>query len=200
MNRGHYDVTHSRDDICVVTWKDNGIVTMASNSYGVEPIQQAKRWDLKEKKEMLLDMPNVIDKYNQCMGGTDRQDQNVNKYRINIRSKKWWWPLFSWGIDVTIQNAWIIFRQAKPGWSLVQFRRYIARALLEAYGKPPRSQNNVQSNPTTQRRSSNQRHLLDDEPNKIPRRCKFCGLKTQIMCTTCNVHLHVKCNVAYHNM
>ena len=44
------------------------------------------------------------------MGGTDRQDQNVNKHRIAIRGKKWYWCMFTWLIDVTVQNAWLLPR------------------------------------------------------------------------------------------
>ena len=61
------------------------------------------------------------------MGGNDRQDQNVNKYRISICTKQWWWPLFSWAIDVTTQNAWLLFRASHPRWSLLEFRRYVVR-------------------------------------------------------------------------
>ena len=51
---------------------------MASNCFGSDSIQKAKRWDQKEKKEVSVDMPYVFHKYNTSMGGTDRQDQNVN--------------------------------------------------------------------------------------------------------------------------
>ena len=37
---------------------------------------------IKRKKKVSVDMPYVVHKYNTSMGGTDRQDQNVNKYRI----------------------------------------------------------------------------------------------------------------------
>jgi len=33
-----------------------------------------------------------IHDYNQGMGGVDRMDQNISQYRIQIRSKKLWWP------------------------------------------------------------------------------------------------------------
>ena len=68
---------------------------MASNCFGSEPIQKAKRWDRKGKKEVSVDIPYVVHKYNTSMGCINRQDQNVNKYKISIRTKKWWWPLFS---------------------------------------------------------------------------------------------------------
>ena len=52
---------------------------MASNCFGSEPIQKAKKWDRKEKKEVFVDMPCVARKYNTSMGGTHREDQKVNK-------------------------------------------------------------------------------------------------------------------------
>ena len=128
--REYFEVAHTSNqgaEKAVVVWKDNGAVIMASNCFGSEPIQKAKRWDRKEKKEVSVDMPYVFHKYNTSMGGTDRQDQNVNKYRISICTKQWWWPLFSWAIDVTIQNAWLLFRASHPRWSLLEFRRYVVR-------------------------------------------------------------------------
>ena len=41
----------------ILTWKDNEAVILASNCFGSEPIQKAKRWDRKEKTEVFLDMP-----------------------------------------------------------------------------------------------------------------------------------------------
>lgn len=28
--------------------------------------------------------------------------------------KKWWYPFFSWGIDVILQNCWLLFRKILP--------------------------------------------------------------------------------------
>ena len=36
---------------------------------------------------------------------------NIAAYRISVRSKKWWWPLFDYLLDVAMQNAWLIYRQ-----------------------------------------------------------------------------------------
>ena len=80
-------------------------------------------------------MRYVVHKYNTSMGGTDHQDQNVNKYRVSIRTKKWWCPLFSRGIDVTIQNAWLFFCASHPRWSLLEFRRYVVWCPLEINGR-----------------------------------------------------------------
>ena len=42
--------------------------------------------------------------------GVDRMDQNILAYRITIRSRKWWWPLFSYLLQVAMQNAWLVYR------------------------------------------------------------------------------------------
>ncbi|KAI5710074.1 hypothetical protein M8J75_005478 [Diaphorina citri] len=65
------------------------------------------------------------------MGGTDRLDQNVSRYRSNIRSKKWWWPLF----------AWLLHRKSckstnVPTLDLLDFRRAIAQVLMTKYATP----------------------------------------------------------------
>ena len=168
---------------------------MASNCFGSDPIQKAKRWDQKEKKEVSVDKPYVIHKYNTSMGSSDRQDQNINKYRITKRTKKWWWPLFSWGMDVTIQNAWLLFRASHPRWSLLEFRWYIFRCLLEINGQvvaiPKRDI-------PKELRLSEQQHLVDDDSLKKARHCKVCNLKTQVICTTFKVQLDVKCFSTYH--
>ena len=39
------------------------------------------------------------------MGGVNRMDQNVRAYMINIRNKKWWWPLSRFCIDLAVINA-----------------------------------------------------------------------------------------------
>ena len=145
-------------------------------------------------------MPYVVRKYNTLMGGTDHQDQNANKYRILIRTKKGQWPLFSWGIDVTIQNSWLLFRTSHPRWSLFEFRGYIVRCLLELNGRALYNQDLVIPKMDIPKELilSEQWHLVDDDPLKKAHRCKVCNLKTQMICTTCKVHLHMKCFSTYH--
>ena len=42
------------------------------------------------KRNVEVDCPKIVQEYNQHMGRSDRQDQNVNKHRIAIRGKKWY--------------------------------------------------------------------------------------------------------------
>ena len=173
---------------------------MASSCFRSEPIQKAKRWDRKGDKEVSVDMPYVVHKYNTSMRGTDHEDQNVNKYRISIRTKKWWCPLFLWGIDVTIQSAWLLFRASHPRRSLLEFRRYVVRCLLEINGSVRYNQGEAipKRDIPKELRLSEQRHLVDDDPLRKAHHCKVCNLKTQVICTTCKVHLGVKSFSFYH--
>ena len=100
-----------------------------SNKAGVAPPQIAKRWSRAETKRV-----EISQHYNQAMGDVDRMVHNVDKYRSFIRSKKWWWPLFAFYVDVSIQQAQHLYRatpaaETKP-LELLAVRRSIARVYL----------------------------------------------------------------------
>ena len=49
--RGKYcQLTDDTMGITLVRWHDNSVVTLASNCFGVEPIQKAKRWSQSKRK------------------------------------------------------------------------------------------------------------------------------------------------------
>ena len=70
----------------------------------------------------------MIQQYNKFMGGVDLADNMLANYRICIRGKKWWWPIFSNYIDVCMVNAWKLWLDVHPQEkvSLLQFRREVA--------------------------------------------------------------------------
>ena len=104
------NMTTRRNLVC--RWNDNSVVTVVSNVHGVFPLQKAERWSRVEKRHVEIDQPNAIKLYNSSMGGTDRMDQNIAAYRIGIRSKKWWWSLFIWLVDVPIGNAHYLYKRS----------------------------------------------------------------------------------------
>ncbi|XP_046674879.1 piggyBac transposable element-derived protein 3-like [Homalodisca vitripennis] len=106
-SRGSFQCKIEKEDgIFVARWKDNSVVTVASTSYGIEPIASVKRFSQSEKKYLHIQQPFVIKQYNHHMGGTDLMDEDISTHRIGIRGKKWWWPLFTWLIDLGTTNAW----------------------------------------------------------------------------------------------
>lgn len=49
---------------------------------------------------------NLLENYNKGMGGVDFHDNAVQNYRVNIRAKKWYWPLWLSVLNSSIVNAW----------------------------------------------------------------------------------------------
>lgn len=213
-DRGHID--HRYDPtgkVIVIRWHDNSPVTIASNVYGVHPVDKAKRWSSADKKEILVTQPAAIKQYNICMGGTDRMDQNIGSYRTSIRSKKWWWPLFIYMIDVSLQNAFYLYKRS-PAYSqhrldLLGFKREVVEVYSQRYTERLNTQ---QSNGRTTRhgdwRVSAEIRLdhLDHLPLYVDRQkqCDVCKKKANFVCQKCTsggalVGLHPKdCFLRYH--
>lgn len=198
--RGKYDsAVDNRNEIVGVRWKDNNIVTLLSNRYGVQPLQKAKRYSAKEKRKIEVDQPHLISMYNKNMGGVDQLDRNISNYRIAMRGKKWYMPIFLWMLDVLMNNAWILSRSYGLSYDNLTFRREVVVALLQKYGSAP-----LRNAPTSKyytsgplRNSGAADHIiLVDQPR---RRCAFCKNKTIKACGKCNVPLHDKCFADFHN-
>ena len=43
------------------------------------------------------------------MGGVDKLDWNIQKYRIRIRGKKWYFPIFTNAVDMALVNAHTVY-------------------------------------------------------------------------------------------
>src|SRR5699024_3748118 len=85
----------------------------------------------KDKKVIKVSQPYAIARYNKSMGGTDRMNQTVSHQRITIRSKKWYFCIITWLIDVAIQNAWVLYRRFQDkNMPIVDFRRRIVNYYL----------------------------------------------------------------------
>ena len=50
----------------------------------------ANLYSQKLKKKIQVQQPNMIKVYNNFMGGVQRADENIDKYRASIRGKKWY--------------------------------------------------------------------------------------------------------------
>jgi len=200
----------SNSNILVVRWHDNSVVTLASNCHGVEPVGSAQRWSSAEKCRVDIPQPFVVSQYNKYMGGVDRMDQNIATYRISIRSRKWWWPLFAYLLDVAMQNAWIIYRQTDAArhrpLDQLEFRRdicniYYTRYSLErpSVGRPVGRPKHLDIRAPEEIRSDRMDHFIESIPTQ--RRCAVCGVKVKKQCSKCNVGLHLNaCFATFHHL
>ena len=73
--RGSYHYRLEKDDgVLICEWFDNKVVLMGSNTHGVQPTFDIKRYDRKEKMHVDVKCPQLIRSYNECMGGVDKCD------------------------------------------------------------------------------------------------------------------------------
>ena len=207
--RGAYDVAlDKKSAVCLVRWNDSKVVTVASTYAGVQPLQKANRYSAAEKKRISVDQPKVVQLYNRGMGGVDRLDQNLSCYMTQHRSKKWYWPMFRFCVDLAVQNAYQLYRlQTKiagaPEHDLLSFRREIA----QVYVKTLSSLHAAVPYPPS--RIAADRRVLDEVRTDgaghwivqgTQRRCVAPGCKgtSVFACEKCNVGLHPGCFKAFH--
>ena len=154
-------------------------------------------------------MPNVIAQYNANMGGTDRMDQNIGKYRPSIRTKKWGWSKFVFSISSATQNSWLLHRQSESAkqrpMDYLSFLRAVAMSYIVRYrkttsgfGRPRKSLS--ATNDDDQSRFSGD-HFSMSIPKRTQRVCRYCGKKTTKMCSRrISCPLHEVCFRQYHTL
>lgn len=123
--------------ITSVLFKDNNNVLFLSSFVGELPkVCEKPRYDRKQKTHVNIACPEVVNKYNKNMGNVDLLDSNVGRCHIKLKSRKWYIRLFYHLLDMTVINAWVLYRklqecQDTQGKDLTQkeFRIELARAL-----------------------------------------------------------------------
>ncbi|RZC42896.1 DDE Tnp 1 7 domain containing protein [Asbolus verrucosus] len=184
--------------VTVTAWNDNRVVLTVSICDIVEPIVQTNRWVSTQKKKVLVSQPHVIAKYNKYMGAVDRIDENIDRCRIPIRSKKWWWANFAFCIDTSVHNAWQIYgRNPDNKLDYLHFMCHIVQVYFLKYGYPPT--HSGRGHPKTSKK-------LD---GRVPEEVRYDGwfpLKNRIdvlsvkrtLPKKCNVNLHENCFKNFH--
>ena len=132
-------------ELCVTRWFDNSTVNVLSTLHGCDPINPVQRWSKKEKKYVQVTQPEVVRQYNLHMGGVDLMDMLLSLYRINVRSQKYYIKIIFHLIDLSLVNAWLLYRRhcsqlsvpKRDTMSLLLFRINVAQALLQATPPPP---------------------------------------------------------------
>ena len=185
----------------LVRWNDNKAVTVCTNFVPLDPHFETTRYVKKEGGHVRVRIPGPLHAYNQYMGGVDLFDQCLSNYRCSMRSKKWWWPLFQWGVDAARTNSWFIHRRTIRGGKQLPFIRELAKVLIKK-NTVPRPAHHARY----RRPSGVQHDVRFDMMNHWPKvmesryhRCQQCGNRTQFACEKCNVPLHPICFQPYHN-
>ena len=116
--------------VYVCKWHDNPIVNIASNFTTQIPTETVKR-RVKKKAEARLNQPKLTKQYNLGMGDVDVMNRLLGTYRPMIQGKKWYWPLITNAINVSVVAAWRIHCNAVVSPMIhPEFLREIAICLL----------------------------------------------------------------------
>lgn len=220
LKRGDFDHKTSNTGITFFKWKDNKVVTLASNFHGTESVQIKRK--LHDGTITYIPGPDIVDDYNKFMGGVDYHDQLRQCYGIDRRSKKWWHRIF-WGcLEIAFVNAFVVYKKIKnePKLNLLNFRREVSIGLCSK--APKREQikrKSSASRPAPKKRRYN--YSVSDEirlgnrGNHWPHfddrrgRCEMCSAqgiqsKPHSTCSLCGVFLCVNekknCFVQYHDI
>ena len=75
--------------------------------------QESSRYVKTQNGRAEINQPQSVFLYNKGMGGVDCFNQNISSYMIGHRSKKWWWPVFCFCLDLSVNNAYQLYHQQK---------------------------------------------------------------------------------------
>ncbi|KAG8240209.1 hypothetical protein J437_LFUL019340, partial [Ladona fulva] len=117
----------SNNEIFIGRWKDNKCVAVATNFDTLEPTVQVMRWCKEKSAKAYVPQPALINNYNKYMGGEDMHDWLLEKHAIAIKGKKRYWRVFTRIVDMSIVNAYLLYRDihGKQSISIKDFRRAI---------------------------------------------------------------------------
>ena len=206
VERGYNEAMYHEDQVLAV-WKDNKAVYMASNKWDIEPFTTCRRFSRVQKKTVNVPVPGLVQKYNRGMGGVDLLDNLVACYRIPYRTKKWWFPLYSWSLSTSSVNAWRL-RQSIRGIKepYLDFLRELVIEMFNKHGTV-----SVKRRVTAQvgdERFDGRNHwivgIINEAGAPHRKNCKYCYMtkkannKTVYMCKKCNTALHTHCFEPYH--
>ena len=130
--RGSYDYGFDCNEkiLIVILRLDNKCVTVGTNYDTVEQTRTVKQWQKEKKAKEPVPQPNVLYSYNKNMRGVDKHGWLVGKYSVGLREKKLYWPLFIRILDMSMVNAWTIYKfvtanDDKEILSLLDFKRQV---------------------------------------------------------------------------
>ena len=209
-------VCMASNDILYTKWMDSKAVHMLSNFLLACPVHEISRRIKGSRTSKIVKCPDVLEKYNQFMGGVDLMDQKKVTYQFSHRSShKYYIRLVFDIVDIAVNNAAIVYEKVNRESSanamdLKAFRCCVARGLIDNYCSRKRaipysvvlgSTKRLQQ----QKNSSTSHTMMKIEVRK---RCKLCYQNkiqncTNNVCVECDVALCYvndrNCFALYHN-
>ncbi len=198
-------------DVSLVLWQDNKTVSLMSTLTGAQPVSTVQRYDRAARKTTTVKCPDLVKEYNKHMGGVDKLDSLLGRSHCKVKSRKWYFRIFYHLLDITVINAWLLFRKVPASkMKLKDFRATVAETLcnLESPVKRGRpSSTEVEKQLTAKKKRGNVAHLPPREVRQDNvlhwpiytddrQRCKLpgCQLLSYVVCEKCGIALCFKKN------
>ena len=172
----------------------------------------------KDKKDVYFasnfkqNIEDIKDYYNEKNRGVDIMDQYISYYNIERRSIKWWKKVFFFGIEVCINNSYILYKQNNNNnnrkYDFLTFRLNLIKQILNKYTAKEYNFENIKKNNAVNNLRIKFFKNCIHYPKKIKglkKNCFYCykedklQKQTNFYCEKCDKVLHLECFVVYHN-
>lgn len=97
-----------KGNVAATKWMENKAATMLSTAHDPTKMSAVSRTQ-KGGTKITVTCLEVAVTYNQIMGGIDKFDQLPERYAIRRRTLKWWHRIFSFLVDLSIVNAFVLY-------------------------------------------------------------------------------------------
>jgi hypothetical protein len=202
----HEYIIAQRNNFMFCTWQDTKKVNFLSNFHTPYEKGEVKR------RRLEIQVPKIVQDYQQHMGGVDLCDQNVSYYMGSLKSNKWWRRIFFYFLHISLCNTYIfaksvnnhVFAKFKCN-SRLEFFEAIANRLIEKYNANKCDLNiNLELAPAAP--IAPEAHTIKQlyPRKKVCQECKITRRNipsnrrvTDHGCVTCRVAIHAKCHEAH---
>ena len=195
--------------VLTMAWSDRRLIRMVTSIHHDE-MKDVKVWR-KRLGQITVPKPRCVDDYNHLMKGVDRLDQNISYYPFTRKSSKWTTKFVFYLMQVSLFNAFIVYKKRNPGGSVKNMKAFIL-SVVKAWTTPTRDTRTPRGDPLSRFAAARPgRHcaLVKIPPTAkkaLPTRvCRFCTTikggprsETRYRCSVCLVPLHKKCFPQYH--
>eukprot|EP00102_Acyrthosiphon_pisum_P020738 XP_016657948.1 PREDICTED: piggyBac transposable element-derived protein 4-like [Acyrthosiphon pisum] len=212
LKKGDSEGRVSTTGVSWLKWRDNRFIQLLSNFHNPDDISSCTRKN-KDGSTISISCPLAVTNYNTHMGYVDYADMLKSYYEIDRKSHKWWHRIFFHFLDVSVVNAFILFRESSQGSTLniKQFRLAVVAGLVglpstSSKGRKqlPKKINLFKPKIPIEQRFSNVGH---PPQSCSSRRCNNCSTKgkphrTKWECMSCKIGLCLtnekNCFISFH--
>jgi hypothetical protein len=193
-------IQRQKHDLCVAVWKSRKPVWVLYNHCSPRQTTSLEQWNDAHER-VSVGCPRAVEDYFFNARSVDVINQLHYSYLIGRKSKKCWWRLAWWLIDMCIVNAFKLWSMQNQGVSHLSFRERLMHSLVKLFAADRHA---VQASRGADVSVALARDHFPERTEEA-RRCMYCkhsgddSHRSVYICHHCKVHLCVDpCFGLYH--